>query len=70
MSFRIDDNTSQDSEMRRKLWSRSNSRPALHSPGSGSSKNFDLQVANWRMESIVRDSDSGSEEEYFDCQGT
>lgn len=54
---------------RRKLWSRSNSKSTLHSPGSGSGKSFDIQVANWRMESIVRDSDSASEEEFFDCQG-
>jgi hypothetical protein len=26
-------------------------------------------MANWRMESIVRDSDSGSDDEFFDCQG-
>lgn len=54
---------------RRKLWSRSNSKATLHSPGSGSGKSFDVQMANWRMESIVRDSDSASEEEFFDCQG-
>ncbi|KAJ9575163.1 hypothetical protein L9F63_025886 [Diploptera punctata] len=58
-----------DTESRRKLWSRSNSKAALHSPSSTSSKSFDLQMANWRMESIVRDSDSGSEDEFFDCQG-
>ncbi|KAG8232022.1 hypothetical protein J437_LFUL012046 [Ladona fulva] len=50
---------------RSKAW---NSRTTLHSPGSGSLKSFDLQVANWRMESIVRDSESGSEDEFFDCQ--
>lgn len=26
-------------------------------------------MANWRIESLGRDSDSGSEEEFFDCQG-
>jgi hypothetical protein len=56
-------------ESRRKHWSHNNSKPALHSPSSTSAKSFDLQVANWRMESIVRDSDSGSEDEFFDCQG-
>nr|CAD7586071.1 unnamed protein product [Timema genevievae] len=45
-----------------------NSKVALHSPSSGSGKSFDLQMANWRMESIVRDSDSASDEEFFDCQ--
>lgn len=41
---------------------------ALHSPGTGSIKSFDLQVGNWRIESLGRDSESGSEEEFFDCQ--
>ncbi|XP_065162391.1 protein retinal degeneration B isoform X4 [Atheta coriaria] len=41
---------------------------ALHSPASSSIKSFDLQVANWRIESLGRDSESGSEEEFFDCQ--
>lgn len=40
----------------------------LHSPSSSSIKSFDLQVANWRIESLGRDSDSGSDEEFFDCQ--
>lgn len=39
----------------------------LHSPSSN--KNFDIQIANWRMESIVRESESGSDDEFFDCQG-
>ncbi|KZC13276.1 Protein retinal degeneration B [Dufourea novaeangliae] len=38
----------------------------VHSPCSN--KSFDMQIANWRMESIVRESESGSEEEFFDCQ--
>ncbi|XP_071449416.1 protein retinal degeneration B [Hetaerina americana] len=69
-----DSMSSQDYSMRTSIgdrgkgWVRSNSRAALHSPGSGSLKSFDLQVANWRMESIVRDSDSGSDDEFFDCQ--
>lgn len=60
----------QDLETRRKFWPHNNSKPALHSPSSTSTKSFDLQVANWRMESIVRDSDSDSDDEFFDCQGT
>ncbi|PSN38012.1 Protein retinal degeneration B [Blattella germanica] len=60
--------TDKETENRRKLWTRSNSKAALHSPSSTSSKSFDLQMANWRMESIVRDSDSGSDDEFFDCQ--
>ncbi|KAB0792480.1 hypothetical protein PPYR_14439 [Photinus pyralis] len=40
----------------------------LHSPGSSSIKSFDLQMANWRIESLGRDSDSASDEEFFDCQ--
>ncbi|KAK9696128.1 Phosphatidylinositol transfer protein [Popillia japonica] len=39
----------------------------LHSPGSTSIKSFDIHVANWRIESLGRDSDSGSDEEFFDC---
>lgn len=40
---------------------------SAHSPSS--TKSFDIQLANWRMESIVRESESGSEDEFFDCQG-
>ncbi|KAK9881590.1 hypothetical protein WA026_016461 [Henosepilachna vigintioctopunctata] len=40
----------------------------LHSPSSSSIKSFDLQVANWRIESLGRDSDSASDEEFFDCE--
>ncbi|KAF5282248.1 hypothetical protein FQR65_LT14380 [Abscondita terminalis] len=40
----------------------------LHSPSSSSIKSFDLQMANWRIESLGRDSDSASDEEFFDCQ--
>ena len=50
-------------------WSRTGSKVTLNSPGSVSSNSFDL-LATLRMESIMRkDSDSGSEEEFFDCQG-
>lgn len=31
-------------------------------------KSFDLQVANWRIESIGRDSESASDDEFFDCE--
>lgn len=52
-----------------KSWSRSNSRTALHSPsGSASNKGFDLQLANWRMESCARQTDSSSDEEFYDCE--
>ncbi|KAG5874802.1 hypothetical protein JTB14_012438 [Gonioctena quinquepunctata] len=40
----------------------------LHSPSSSSIKSFDLQVANWRIESLGRGSESASEEEFFDCE--
>ncbi|XP_044748560.1 protein retinal degeneration B isoform X4 [Coccinella septempunctata] len=40
----------------------------VHSPSSSSIKSFDLQVANWRIESLGRDSESGSDEEFFDCE--
>ncbi|XP_018573304.1 protein retinal degeneration B isoform X2 [Anoplophora glabripennis] len=40
----------------------------LHSPSSSSIKSFDLQVANWRIESLGRDSESPADEEYFDCE--
>ncbi|XP_075220766.1 retinal degeneration B [Lycorma delicatula] len=55
-------------EVRKRAWSRSNSKAQLHSPTSPN--NLDLAAATWRMESIVRDSDSGSgdEDEFFDCQ--
>lgn len=54
---------------RQKLWSRSGSRTALCSPSGSSNASFDLQIANWRMESIVRDSESSSEDEFFDAEG-
>ncbi|KAL1501307.1 hypothetical protein ABEB36_006651 [Hypothenemus hampei] len=42
----------------------------VHSPSSASVKSFDLQVANWRIETLSRDSESGSDEEFFDCEDT
>ncbi|KAL7294405.1 hypothetical protein TKK_0012407 [Trichogramma kaykai] len=47
-----------------RVWKKSNS--SLHSPKS--TKSLSNQIANWRMESIVRESESGSEDEFFDCQ--
>ncbi|XP_024891488.1 protein retinal degeneration B isoform X2 [Temnothorax curvispinosus] len=49
-------------EKAKKEWMKSN----VHSPSSN--KSFDIQIANWRMESIVRESESGSDDEFFDCQ--
>ncbi|XP_073982579.1 retinal degeneration B isoform X1 [Rhodnius prolixus] len=54
-------------EERKRLWT--NSKYTIPSPTS--SQRFDLAAASWRMESIVRDSDSPSDEdddEFFDCQ--
>ncbi|XP_012272496.1 protein retinal degeneration B isoform X2 [Orussus abietinus] len=48
----------------KKDWKRSNQTI----PSPSSAKSFDIQIANWRMESIVRESESGSEDEFFDCQ--
>ncbi|KAJ8680190.1 hypothetical protein QAD02_015977 [Eretmocerus hayati] len=47
-----------------KSWKRGG--PSLHSPSS--TKSFDPHIVNWRMESIVRESESGSDDEFFDCQ--
>ncbi|XP_023246187.1 protein retinal degeneration B [Copidosoma floridanum] len=47
-----------------KGWKKSST--SLHSPSSA--KSFDAQLVNWRMESIVRESESGSDDEFFDCQ--
>ncbi|XP_064461362.1 protein retinal degeneration B-like isoform X2 [Ornithodoros turicata] len=54
----------------RKSWVRSNSKGALHSPSEcgSSTQSFELQLSNWRMESIVRESDSSSNEEFFDAE--
>lgn len=37
--------------------------------GGSSNASFDMHLANWRMESIVRDSESSSDEEFFDAEG-
>lgn len=56
-------------ESRKLMWGRSNSKAQLHSPTTA--QTFDMATASWRMESIVRDSDSSCDEddEFFDCQG-
>lgn len=42
----------------------------LRSPSVASIKNIDVQSSNvWKIESLIKDSDSGSEEEFYDCQG-
>ncbi|XP_034941683.1 protein retinal degeneration B isoform X2 [Chelonus insularis] len=56
--------TSDEKPEVKKHWKHTNH--ILHSPSSA--KSFDIQIANWRMESIVRESESGSEDEFFDCQ--
>ncbi|XP_034182349.2 retinal degeneration B isoform X1 [Osmia lignaria lignaria] len=48
----------------KKAWKKN--KGVMNSPCSN--KSFDMQIANWRMESIVRESESGSEDEFFDCQ--
>ncbi|XP_011632532.1 protein retinal degeneration B isoform X7 [Pogonomyrmex barbatus] len=57
-------NVTADEKDAKKDWMKNNM--PLHSPNSN--KNFDIQIANWRMESIVRESESGSDDEFFDCQ--
>ncbi|KAG1678718.1 Protein retinal degeneration B [Nymphon striatum] len=68
----VPDNVSSETVDPNYMWrraSRTSFQTALHSPGGmGSQSSFDIQVANWRMESIMRDSDSSSDEEFYDCQ--
>ncbi|XP_035721688.1 protein retinal degeneration B-like isoform X2 [Vespa mandarinia] len=52
-----------DEKNEKKSWKKNT---ASHS--SSSAKNMDIQIANWRMESIIRESETSSEEEFFDCQ--
>ncbi|XP_043281556.1 protein retinal degeneration B isoform X2 [Venturia canescens] len=47
-----------------KAWNRN--AQSLRSPSS--SKSFGIQIANLRMESLMRESESSSDEEFFDCQ--
>lgn len=64
------EDTTQELEGRKRLWYPGSSKTALQSPTSTLNKGFDNHMANWRMESIMRDSDSDSDnEEFFDCQG-
>ncbi|KAJ6636313.1 Protein retinal degeneration B, partial [Pseudolycoriella hygida] len=62
----LEDNSLQADPSDQLSKSKLGSKGALHSP-MGSTHNFDLQVANWRMEKLEVDSISGSEEEFFDC---
>lgn len=50
----------------KKNWS--NPKSQVSSPGS--TQSFDT-TPNWRMESLIRDSDSdlSNDDEFFDCQG-
>lgn len=57
-------NSPNDEKSEKKSWKKN---AASHSPSSA--KSMDMQIANWRMESIVRESETSSEEEFFDCQG-
>ncbi|XP_076755807.1 retinal degeneration B [Xylocopa sonorina] len=56
--------TDEKEDTKSKVWKKN--KQAMNSPCSN--KSFDMQIANWRMESIVRESESGSEDEFFDCQ--
>nr|QDR50953.1 retinal degeneration B [Heliconius melpomene] len=44
----------------------------LRSSSSGSLKSLQTQVANWRMETLVRESETetGSEDEFYDCESS
>ncbi|CAB3223280.1 unnamed protein product [Arctia plantaginis] len=44
----------------------------LRSSSSGSIKSLQAQAANWRMETLVRESETetGSEDEFYDCEST
>ncbi|VVC93874.1 unnamed protein product [Leptidea sinapis] len=46
------------------------SKVNLRSTSSGSLKNLQTQVENWRMETLVRESETetGSEDEFYDCE--
>lgn len=47
-----------------------NNPPKSQIPSPGSTQSFDT-APNWRMESLIRDSDSdlSNDDEFFDCQG-
>ncbi|XP_077292954.1 retinal degeneration B [Arctopsyche grandis] len=59
---KLDDSPSAE----RRLWQSSK----LRSSSCGSIKSLEVQMVNWRMESIVRESEAEteSEDEFFDCQ--
>ncbi|XP_059046300.1 protein retinal degeneration B [Achroia grisella] len=48
------------------------SKSNLRSSSSGSIKSLQAQVANWRMETLVRESETetGSEDEFYDCESS
>ncbi|KOB72915.1 Protein retinal degeneration B [Operophtera brumata] len=48
------------------------SKTNLKSTSSGSIKSLQTQAANWRMETLVRESENetGSEDEFYDCETT
>ncbi|XP_039751202.1 protein retinal degeneration B isoform X2 [Pararge aegeria] len=48
------------------------SKSNLRSSSSGSLKSLQTQVANWRMETLVRESETetGSEDEFYDCESS
>lgn len=48
------------------------SKTNLKSTSSGSIKSLQTQAANWRMETLVRESETetGSEDEFYDCEST
>lgn len=64
-SNRFRNASAEDKSDAKKAWKKN--KGVMNSPCSN--KSFDMQIANWRMESIVRESESGSEDEFFDCQG-
>lgn len=50
----------------------SHSKSGMRSSSSGSIKSLQAQAANWRMETLVRESETetGSEDEYYDCESS
>lgn len=51
---------------------KSSSKSNLRSSSSGSIKSLQQQAANWRMETLVRESETetGSEDEFYDCESS
>ncbi|KPI92744.1 PREDICTED: protein retinal degeneration B [Papilio xuthus] len=54
------------------LEQKSSMKSNLRSSSSGSIKSLQAQVANWRMETLVRESETetGSEDEFYDCESS